>query len=88
MAADGFKLTEPHREDCWCEDREDDMTFIVLDGTEYRDRIGRRQHSTNSWYRFRCNDPRCPAVALVRWDRLSSFITAGIRSLSGGEGES
>lgn len=76
----GFKLEPDHHPDCWYGDGEDDCTFIVPNGTVHRDRIGRRQkHASSTWYAFRCNDPKCPAQMLVRWDVLSRFVTAAGR---------
>lgn len=78
LGGTGFKLLYPHRDDCWCKDDPDGLVFIVEDGIDHRrDKIGRQGGST-SWTRYRCNDPNCGAVALVRWDVLSRFVTEGV----------
>jgi hypothetical protein len=74
LGGKGFKLSEPHHPECLCENDEDSIVFIVPDGTEYRDTIGRKGGS-HTWYRFRCNDPDCEARMLVRWDVLSEFVS-------------
>lgn len=73
-----FKQLGEHREGCFMcchSDGLDPETFIVEDGFEYRDRLGRRG-GRHYWTRFRCNDPDCEAVMLVRWDALARFVTA------------
>ena len=71
-----FKLLIPHREGCWTEG--DEYRFIVGDGTEWNLRTDGRRGGSNSWKRYRCNDPNCPSIALVRWDALSAFVTEGV----------
>lgn len=60
----------------------DPEAFIVEDGAEWRDRIGRRGGS-HRWVRFLCNDTRCRAVMLVRWDALARFVTRAVAPDSG-----
>lgn len=73
---DGFVLDGRHREGCWCEHNEDGLTFIVLDKTIFRDKLGRKSAASQMWFPFRCNDPDCGARMLVRWDVLSRFVTS------------
>jgi hypothetical protein len=71
---DGFKLLGQHVEGCYGLADEDGITFVVQAGVEWdRDRIGRKGGST-MWHRFKCNDIRCEAVLLVRWDTLAAFV--------------
>lgn len=71
----GFKLDVPHIDDCHAQHDSDGLTFLVPDGSERRDQIGRRNGGGNSWFRFKCNDIRCSAVMLVRWDTLGRFVS-------------
>lgn len=77
-----FKQLGEHHPDCFMllhSSGSDPEAFIVHDGAEYRDRIGRKVKGTNGsrWERYRCNDPKCEAVMLVRWDALARFISGG-----------
>ena len=74
--ASPFKLLVEHREGCWTEG--DEYRFIVADGIEWNRRTNGSKGGSTSWTRYRCNDPHCPAIALVRWDALAAFVTAGI----------
>lgn len=86
MSAIGFKLQVPHHERCFFSDEGGEPTdadFVIYDRHVVRgyDRTGRR-HPTAScmWHVFRCNDPKCPAEAWVRWDTLAHFISEGLSS--------
>jgi len=75
-----FLLSTSHREGCFmCEHSTglDPEAFILYDGIEYRDAIGRKRKNGQMWYRFRCNDADCHAKLLVRWDALARSITLG-----------
>jgi len=78
-ARQGFILSEPHAPDCFCLAKKKD-DFVVYDGWESRDRIGRKNSGVCWWHRFKCNDPDCPAVALVRWDVLKEFVSKGLKA--------
>ncbi len=72
----GFALSEPHREGCWGAEA---GGFVCYSGTENRDRNGRKMGGRGQeWHRFKCNDPSCDAVALVRWDVLAGFVNAEV----------
>lgn len=71
---DGFKLLGEHREGCWGHEA---GGFLCYDGEERRDRIGRKG-GYKSWHRFRCNDPDCESVALVRNDVVAHFVNEGV----------
>lgn len=75
MSVGGLRLSEPHRPGCWGHEA---GGFVCYDGTERRYRSGRKHKQGVDWHRFRCNDPDCSAVALVRWDVLSEFINLGV----------
>lgn len=69
---EGFKLIVPHDPACFY--TEDGSPFVLEDGIEWdRRRNGDRGGSTG-FQRFRCNDPKCPAIAIVRLDVLSDWI--------------
>lgn len=76
--AEGFKLLGEHRDDCFAKHDEDGLVFIVHGGTDYNRRKDGRRGGSTGWHRFRCNDPGCRAVALVRWDVLARFVNDGI----------
>lgn len=71
---DGIKLFVGHVTDCFCAD--DEAPFVVYRGFDYqRDKAGRpRRNGMCWWHLFKCNDPKCSAVAGVRWDTLANFI--------------
>lgn len=80
----GFMLSPGHIDGCFVVETFDSfppLDFVVYDGTEQRDKIGRRcrEGSGRQWHRFTCQDPKCPAVALVRWDTLAEFVSAPLR---------
>jgi hypothetical protein len=77
---DGFKQVGEHVAGCFAATYTDDQTFIVHDGAEYRDALGRNHAHGQRWERFRCNNTACEAVALVRWDTLAQFVTRGIKA--------
>ena len=71
---DGFQMVGEHVEGCRAAQDEDGITFIVYDRPTFdRKRNGHRGGST-LWHSFRCNDTRCEARMLVRWDTLSAFV--------------
>lgn len=74
----GFKRVHKHNEDCFSARPDDDIVFIVAGKELFNlDKIGRKGGST-MWFSFRCNDPSCRALMLVRWDVLATFVsTAG-----------
>ena len=75
-----FILASAHREGClMCQHstRLDPEAFIVYDGIENRDKLGRKRKNGDMWYRFKCNDAMCRAVLLVRWDGLARALTEG-----------
>jgi hypothetical protein len=74
---DGFKLDPPHSPECYLSPGRQE--FIVYDGWESRDRIGRRQQQGTGqwWHRFKCNCIQCDARLLVRWDVLMNFLATG-----------
>ena len=76
---DGIKLLTPHDDDCWFKGTEREATeFVCYDGAMFNlKRNGHRGGST-MWHRFRCNDPSCGAVAIVRWDVLTDLIAKGL----------
>lgn len=70
----GVKLLIPHRSGCLMVGER--HVFVMPDDRPYefgRDRAG-RAGGGSLWMRFRCNDPDCEAIAIVRWDRTSSLI--------------
>lgn len=72
---EGFKLTEPHRVGCYAVG--DDYPFIVHDGYERKLKRNGNKGGSTMWHRFVCNDGGgCPAVLLVRWDRLAALLKA------------
>jgi hypothetical protein len=78
----GVRLEAPHHADCLCAKRDDEFTFIVqplrsdpLPEYEYFARDGTKRGSNVNWQRFRCNDMKCPATVLIRWDVLARFVT-------------
>lgn len=78
-----YLLSSSHRDGCFmCEHSSglDPEGFIMYDGIEYRDALGRKRKSGQMWYRFRCNDADCRAVLLVRWDEFARLLTSGYRA--------
>ena len=70
---EGFKQLGEHVEGCHAVAR--GPAFIVHDGKDFhRKRNGDRNGST-MWHRFICNDTKCNAVMLVRWDVLAKFVS-------------
>jgi hypothetical protein len=81
---DGFKLDVPHSEDCLAVTAP--RPFVLHDGVEWRrDKRGRRGGS-RMWHRFRCNDPKCPSIVLVRWDVLADVVDASLAQTNSEEG--
>ena len=74
---EGFRLRVPHSANCFLQD---DAAPFVLQGdprVEYGlNKNGQRQGSY-SFMRFRCNDPDCAAILLVRLDVLSEWLGDG-----------
>lgn len=67
-----------HDPECFLRYRDD--AFVMHDGMEWdRKRNGYKGGST-AFHRFRCNDPKCPAILLVNvvWlaDRLAEYVSA------------
>lgn len=74
--ADGFYMLGEHCEGCRAANDPDGLTFIVHEGMHFnRKRNGHRGGST-LWHHFRCNDTRCEARMLVRWDALAAFVSS------------
>lgn len=74
--AEGFRLIGEHRDGCFAERDKDGLTFIVHAGIRCdlnRNGVGR---GSTIWHVFRCNNLRCDAQMLVRWDTLSRFVTS------------
>jgi hypothetical protein len=77
---DGFTLEGPHSSDCWAVGKP--RTFIITDDERPRRHDLRRNGNRNGstlFHRFRCQDPHCTAVLLVRWDTMADVLDEGIR---------
>lgn len=73
-AREGFKLLGEHVEGCHAAADKDGITFVVLDGADFKRRRNGDRGGGTMWHRFICNDTRCGAVLLVRWDTLAGFV--------------
>lgn len=76
----GFKLETKHGEGCFVMRDSDEIQFVVVDAkapVARLDALGRKpgRGAGVEWHRYRCNDPRCPARMLVRWDVLARFVS-------------
>lgn len=71
---DGFRQLNSHAVECFATDDEHGIAFVVYEGSENRSLGGHRAKGSTQWHRFACNDPRCLAKLLVRWDVLAGFI--------------
>lgn len=79
---DGYKQLGDHRDGCLALGRGDGVPFVMNDGHEWAlDRLGRKGGS-QMWHRFKCNDTRCPAVMLVRWDIIAACASAPVVAAS------
>jgi hypothetical protein len=70
------KLLVEHRPGCWCKDDPEGIVFIVARGQTMLDSLGRRNGSGGgqTWFKYRCNDPNCPAILAVRWKTIARAI--------------
>lgn len=71
---EGFKLLGKHRDGCYAAARP--PAFIVHDEIDFHRKKNGDKGGSTMWHRFICNDTRCHAVMLVRWDVLAQFIDA------------
>lgn len=79
---DGFKQLGEHVEDCRAAADEDGIAFIVHDGLDCRRKRNGDRGGSTMWHRFICNDTRCRAVQLVRWDVLAEFVNRRAENLT------
>lgn len=79
---EGFRLEHDHNADCAYVTHPVNGDHPYTPDTDnmhawnLNKRGGRRGAWT--WYRFRCNDTRCPATVLVRIDVLAELVSSGV----------
>lgn len=76
---DGVIREHDHREGCFTGRADYGPRFIVTDRDRpLRHDLKRNGHKGGStmWWVFTCNDIRCPARLLVRWDVLAGAVAA------------
>jgi hypothetical protein len=79
-AVDGIKLFVQHRKGCAFGDGTGSHrhAFAVYDRADLNRAQNGRKGGSTFWHVFRCNDPRCPAEAGVRWDVLAELVASGL----------
>lgn len=71
--AEGFRQIGDHRKGCFANG--DSRAFVSHVAVFFgRNKRGYGTGST-MWHRFACNDPKCQAEMLVRWDVMADFVT-------------
>lgn len=69
------RVVVPHKKDCLL--RDDPAPFVLFDGIDWclnKNGVGK---GGSSFYRFRCNDPDCPASLRVDILALSDWLGRG-----------
>lgn len=50
--------------------------WVTLGGVTYRDSLGRAVHGYSGWQEWICNNPDCPARAIVRVDKIEAVVSS------------